>query len=57
MTPPGHLVAFLQRSRLEREAADAAAVLEEAERRQRLAAEYDEYEEAGRAWDASRAAG
>ncbi|KAL4458671.1 hypothetical protein ABPG75_013536 [Micractinium tetrahymenae] len=47
----------LQRSRLEREAADVAAVLEEAERRQRLAAEYDEYEEAGKAWEASQAAG
>lgn len=50
------LLAAVQRSRLEREAVDVAAVLEEAERRQRLAAEYDEYEEAGRAWDASQAA-
>ncbi len=50
------MLARLQRSRLEREAADVAAVLEEAERRQRLAAGFDEYEEAGKAWDASQAA-
>lgn len=41
----------LQRSRLEREAADVAAVLNVAGRRERVAGERDEYEEAVGAWD------
>lgn len=46
----------LQRSRLEREAADVAAVLEEAARRQRQAGQHNAYEEAVGEWDGSQAA-
>ena len=45
----------LQRSRLEREAEDVAAVLEAALQRERQAGEYDEYEEAVGKWDGAQA--
>lgn len=52
----GVSVLKLQRSRLEREGADLASVLEAAAQRERLAGEADEYEDAVGRWDVDQAA-